>query len=608
MIKANNIKHQYTVWEKETETRRTALDGVSMDVGRGEFVVILGPNGSGKSTFAKHLNVLLLPDEGKVWVDGRDTSDMAQLWEIRDTVGMVFQNPDNQLIGTSVEEDAAFGPEQRNLPSETIRSRVTESLRSVGLLAQRQVSPYRLSGGQKQRLAIAGTLAADTDCIVLDEPTAMLDPAARREVMGLLHELHRQGKTIILITHHTDEALGADRIILMNSGHVTAQGTPQEIFAQPALLEEAEMDMPKYTEAAHRLAAAGLPVRTPVLSEEDFAEQIAGILKEKLNGGQAEKKEMSPDNALGAGKDCGEGSAETDDVILCAKDLHFAYDRGTVNEAQVLKGLSLEVRKGEFLGLAGSSGAGKTTLAKHLNGLLKADSGKVFYKGQDIYDKKFRLSSMRKEVGLVFQNPEQQLFCSTLIRDVCFGPRNMGMSDEEALESAGRCLDLVGIDPSYYELSPYEMSGGQMRRAAIAGVLAMEPEVLILDEPAAGLDPGSKKDILDLLDSIRRETGTAIVLISHDMDDIADYADRMIVLHDGTVAREGRPQDVFSDAEAMQEIGIGVPEITSAMDAVRRRGAELPYIPVTADQAVAQILELAGFTGEAETGNGRWSL
>lgn len=587
IIRAQEIKYSYTVWENENESKRTALDDVSLDVRRGEFIGVLGRNGSGKSTFAKHLNALILPDSGTVWIDGKDTSEADKLRAIRDIVGMVFQNPDNQIIGTSVEEDVAFGPEQRNLPSDVIRRKVAESLDAVGLLGKRFASPFKLSGGQKQRLAIAGTLAADTDCIVLDEPTAMLDPASRREVIDILHQLHSVGKTIILITHHTDEVLGADRIFVMNKGYILASGAPEEIFAQPGLLTDAGLDMPRYTEAAYRLKEAGLGIRTPVLSEDDFAIQISNLLKsaksEKDNPETADKRKIDSDR-------------KPIDLtpIISMRDVHFAYNKGMINESKVLDGLDLDIYPGEFLGLAGTSGAGKTTLAKHLNGLLKADSGSVLYNGQNIYDKKFNLHQMRKEVGIVFQNPEQQLFCRTLIKDVCFGPRNMGMSEEEALEAARKSLDLVGIDSTYYELSPFEMSGGQMRRAAIAGILAMQPKVLILDEPAAGLDPASRDSMLDLLEKIRRENGTTIVLISHDMDDIAEHADRMIVLHDGMIAANGTPQEVFGDRRIVEQIGIGVPEIASAMSKVSELGIGLPKIPVKTDGAVELILKLAG--------------
>lgn len=282
MIKIKNLVHRYIVWENKNSSKKTVLDGISLDIPSGQFVAILGANGSGKSTLAKHLNVLLLPDEGTVWIDGKDTKDSEKLWHIRDEVGMVFQNPDNQIIGTSVEEDIAFGPENRNIPSEEIRRRVAESLDAVNLQSKRTVSPSRLSGGQKQRVAIAGILACAPKCLVLDEPTAMLDPKSRTEVMDVIHYLNKeQGITIILITHHMDEAVGADMIYLMKEGHVVKHASPEEIFYDTALLKQLKLDVPQVTELAVRLASKGVPLELPVLTEEDFIEQVKAIYYSK---------------------------------------------------------------------------------------------------------------------------------------------------------------------------------------------------------------------------------------------------------------------------------------------------------------------------------------
>lgn len=276
MIKIQDLVHHYDVWEPDGgKFSKVVLDGVSLEISTGSFVVILGSNGSGKSTLAKHLNVLLLPDEGTVWVDGKNTKDAQNLWTIRDLVGMVFQNPDNQIVGTSVEEDTAFGPENRNLPTETIRQNVTDSLRAVGLLNKRKVSPTRLSGGQKQRVAIAGVLSVLPSCIVLDEPTAMLDPKSRKEILSIIHRLNKEkGITIVLITHHTDEAVGADSIILMEKGHVLKQGTPREIFGDTELLERVKMDMPQVTQLGNKLKEQGFALKTPILTEEELTEEI----------------------------------------------------------------------------------------------------------------------------------------------------------------------------------------------------------------------------------------------------------------------------------------------------------------------------------------------
>lgn len=276
MINIKDLVHKYTVWESETtKSKKTVLDGISLDIPSGQFVAILGANGSGKSTLAKHLNVLLLPDEGTVWIDGKKTNDKKALWEIREKVGMVFQNPDNQIIGTSVEEDVAFGPENKNLDSDVIQERVADSLREVGLLHKRKSSPFRLSGGQKQRVAIAGALAGMPQCIVLDEPTAMLDPKSRREVLQVIHTLNREkGITIILITHHTDEVVDADRIIVMEKGRIADIGTPQEIFCNLDLLRRVKMDVPQVTLLAQKLYEAGISLELPILTEEQLVGQL----------------------------------------------------------------------------------------------------------------------------------------------------------------------------------------------------------------------------------------------------------------------------------------------------------------------------------------------
>ena len=241
MIKIENLVHNYTIWKDEnTKSEKTVLDGISLDIPSGQFVAILGPNGSGKSTLARHLNVLLLPDEGTVWIDGKNTQAKERLYEIRRQVGMVFQNPDNQIIGTSVEEDVAFGPENKNVEPEKIRRIVEDVLRKVRLWEKRKTPPSKLSGGQKQRLATADALAGLPECLVLDEPTAMLDPSSRKEVINIVKELNqKEGMTIILITHHTDEVVDADRIILMKDGKIIGDDIPKKIFADRILLKRA---------------------------------------------------------------------------------------------------------------------------------------------------------------------------------------------------------------------------------------------------------------------------------------------------------------------------------------------------------------------------------
>lgn len=273
----------------------------------------------------------------------------------------------------------------------------------------------------------------------------------------------------------------------------------------------------------------------------------------------------------------------------------FTYGKKTANECKVLEDISFEIQPGEFIGLIGSSGSGKTTLIKHLNGLLKAESGNVFFEGKNIYEKAYPLSRLRKEVGLVFQYPEQQLFGQTVLRDVSFGPVNMGMTREEAEQSAKRCLALVGMDESYYHTSPFELSGGQKRCVAIAGILAMNPKILVMDEPAAGLDPETKHNVLELIEKIRREKNIAIVLVSHHMEDVAAYADKVLVLHEGRIILSGSVQEVFSQTHLLRKIGVGVPQITSATEKLMQAGFSLPRPAVTVEEAERMLLHALSF-------------
>lgn len=286
MIKIENLVHKYTIWKDEnTKSEKTVLDGISLDIPSGQFVAILGPNGSGKSTLAKHLNVLLLPNEGTVWIDGKDTYAKERLWEIRSQVGMVFQNPDNQIIGTSVEEDVAFGPENKNIEPEKIRKIVETVLRKVKLWDRRKASPSILSGGQKQRLATADALAGLPACLVLDEPTAMLDPDSRKEVINIVKELNRkEGMTIILITHHTDEVVDADRIVLMKDGKIIGDDIPKKIFADYELLKKAKMDIPPVVELGMRLEKQQIGLEGPVLQEQEMIEKIVKLYRSKCGG------------------------------------------------------------------------------------------------------------------------------------------------------------------------------------------------------------------------------------------------------------------------------------------------------------------------------------
>ena len=284
MIKIKHLVYNYIRHDEEGNVaeENRALDDIELKINEGEFVAILGRNGSGKSTLAKHLNGLLLPSEGTIWIGGMNTADEDKLWKIRQTTGMVFQNPDNQIIGSIVEEDVGFGPENLGVPTEDIWQRVEKSLNDVGMIAYRNSSPNRLSGGQKQRVAIAGVMAMKPKRIVLDEPTAMLDPNGRSEVIRTVRELNRQeGITVVLITHYMEEAVHADRVVVMKESHLMLEGAPREVFAQVETIKDCGLDVPQVTELAYRLRKRGLDIPEGILTTQELTEALTAVYAER---------------------------------------------------------------------------------------------------------------------------------------------------------------------------------------------------------------------------------------------------------------------------------------------------------------------------------------
>lgn len=282
IVKTQEVVYEYIRRDEEgnVEGITTAVDHVNLDIAQGQFIAILGHNGSGKSTLAKHINAILTPAEGTVWVDGMDTSEEDKVWEIRQTTGMVFQNPDNQIIGQVVEEDVGFGPENMGVPTKEIWERVEESLKAVGMYAYRKYSPNKLSGGQKQRVSIAGVFAMHPKCIVLDEPTAMLDPNGRKEVIRAVRGLNQvEGVTVILITHYMEEIIHADKVFVMDKGKIAMEGTPKQIFSQVEKLKELRLDVPQVTLLAHELQKRGITLPNGILTIEELADCLVSVRK-----------------------------------------------------------------------------------------------------------------------------------------------------------------------------------------------------------------------------------------------------------------------------------------------------------------------------------------
>lgn len=580
-----------------------ALNGVSLTVRRGEFLSVIGHNGSGKSTLARLVNGLLTAESGKVCVFGYNlTEDKPESEEsvsgqnngsvlaksardVRTRVGVVFQNPDNQTVASIVEDDVAFGPENIGIEREEIGRRIDWALKAVGMEEYRHATPARLSGGQKQRIAVAGVLAIKPEIIILDESTAMLDPKGRREVIEVVRNLNkREHMTVILITHFMEEALLADRTIVMNRGEIVLSGTPEEIFESGDKLEAYNLCLPRISGIIGALNSAGMDIKS-VLRSDELAEEIS----RKLPAGASFSALSNEDNP---------NESETPhDWDIDIKNLTFTYSKKSPFATKALKGVNLHIGEGEFFGIIGHTGSGKSTLVQHLNALIKLpQAGKRYRKkrvkkgspapelpeitvGQfDLSSKKCDFKTLRASVGMVFQYPEYQLFAETVFADVAFGLKNFNKNlGKEQIEKAVRdSIEMVGLD--YNEVkdkSPFDLSGGQKRRVAIAGVIVTRPRILILDEPAAGLDPLGKKEIMELLHKLHREWCKTVIIVSHDMDEVAENCTRAAVIADGEVVMCDKPDRLFAKHDKLLSLGLDVPLAVKICRGLEKYGIEI---------------------------------
>ena len=588
-----DIQHVSFTYQGSGREPLLAVDHVSVAAEKGSHIAILGRNGSGKSTLARLINALELPSSGTVIVSGMHTDDDEHVWDIRTICGMVFQNPDNQIVGTTVEEDVAFGPENLGYPPKKIRESVDEALRFVGLADVPDRAPHLLSGGQKQKLAIAGILAMHPHCLILDEATSMLDPNSRSEFMALIDRLIREEQmTVINITHNMEEVLAADRAYVMDDGHIVISGTPAEIFDKVHLIKSLGLDVPTHTEIAHLIAdRLGMPLFPLEASSEEGAENaVARLLHSASRDKLREAREKLPQPTRNGSPvipvpDRPDLQPES---VISVRNLTCVFGSGTPMAQKALDDVSFDVHKGELLGIIGQSGSGKSTLIQHLNGLLRAQSGTVTVIGLNA-SVNADIRRIRQKVGLLFQYPEHQLFEETVFQDIAFGPRRMGLDPiviEQNVLSAAR---IVGLTDDELERSPFELSGGQKRRAAIAGVLAMNPEILVLDEPAAGLDPAGRDEILGYAARLR-DMGVTVLLVSHSMEDIARLCDRVLVLADGRVHAIGTAAEIFKDEACLHCAGLPLPMAGSFLKCLSGRIPGLRIDSFTPESAAAALI------------------
>ena len=555
VITVENLRYRYP------HTKELALDGVDFSVEKGEFIGIIGENGAGKSTLSQAI-MGLVPQfykgayGGKIMVDGLEAgkTPVAQLCG---HVGLVFQNPFNQLSGAKDNgyEEVAFGMQNLGVPAEEMKKRVEEALKLLDIWQYRDRNPFDLSGGQMQRVAIASVLVMRPDVMILDEPTSQLDPQGSDEVFQAVEKLTNSGITILMIEQKIEKmAAYCDRILLLHKGKQIAFDTPQKVFSLKNL-EEYGILAPAFTRIC-KAEQVTLPDGTyPVTVEE-----AAGVLKAKHgsvgNAGNAED-----------GKSVEKvGNVETEQ--FCIENLDFSY----LADVPVIKALNMKLDK-RPTAIIGQNGAGKTTLVKLLKGLLKPVSGSIYFHGEDISGK--TVAMLAGNVGYVFQNPDDQIFKYNVMDEILFGPLNIGMDPECAKKEAERALELTGLKGKEKE-NPYDLELYERKMTAIASVLAMDTDVLILDEPTIAQDWKGRQIIGGIIRSLA-ERGKLVIAILHDMDFVAENFERVIIMAHGQVLADGTAKEVFAQEEALQKARLQKPYVMQLCEAL---GYEKSYLTV----------------------------
>ncbi len=543
-IELNNVSYRYP------SALEPCVKNVSLTVEKGKFIVIMGATGAGKTTLSLCLNGLipqLLEGEltGQISVAGHDVRKTA-VQSLSRVLGLVLQDPETQIIGRTVEEDTAFGPRNYLVPIEEIKWRVNQTLEKVRLKGYNERLTEELSGGEKQRLAIAGVLVMEPEILVLDEPTSELDPVGRSEIYETLDDLRRKKDlTILLVEHFSEEVIKkADEVVVLNHGEVIWRGVPTELFRNILLLRQFGIKPIPVSLIGWNFYERGLISLDEIPLDIQSAEGMIRALLPNHGLRQGQRK----DRPLKRKSHMLEKIAT---VQIC--DLFYQYSSGQ----PALKGINLSIAAGEFVALIGQNGAGKTTLAKHLNGLLKPTSGNVIVDGMNT--SQYDTSHLSKTIGYVFQNPDHQIFSATVEKELEFGLKNAGFKGKEVKERVNHILRYTGLD-RYRNVHPFSLGKGERQMIAVASILVLKPKLLIIDEPTTGSDWVGIQTMMVLIRKLH-SGGTTIIMISHDMDLVAQYAKRIIVLKDGGIILDGNPQDVFSNEEILLDSAIVPPQL-----------------------------------------------
>lgn len=559
IIELSHVTFRYGGTAAEGEESPAALRDVSLRIGEGEFVGVIGPSGAGKSTLASVLSGAI-PHHfrgelfGSTLVDGRDTCDVT-LTDISQVVGSVLQDIDAQMVASVVEDELLFGLENFGVPHDQIEDRITRTLDTVGIASLRDREIATLSGGQKQKVAIAAILAMRPRVLVLDEPTAALDPASSALVFDTLRKVREEGVIIVVIEQKV--ALLSeycDRILVMSDGSLVLDGTPREVFAHADELRRIGVDSPRVARVYNSLARDGL-VRgaTPCLTVPEAAKLISGLVGSAARG-SARAVDDARDAAFRAGSKhiaVPRPHAVDASPVVSLKDVSFAYPGGTAS----VDHLDMRVYPGEVVGIVGQNGAGKTTLTKLLNGLLRPASGTVRMAGLDT--REVPTSAIAAHCATLFQNPDYQLCKDTVLDEVAFGLTLQGVDEKDARERAAAVIARFGL-PS--DEAPFSLSRGQRQMVALASVVVTEPEVVLLDEPTSGLDYRECMTVMDTVSKMA-ERGCAVIMVCHDMEVVSDFAERIVVMADGRILDRGGTQQMFGDADLMRRASVRAPQV-----------------------------------------------
>jgi energy-coupling factor transport system ATP-binding protein len=571
LIEVNQVSYSHPV---PGGPPHPALREISFQVNAGEHIAIVGANGSGKTTLARHLNALLVPDSGTVRIMGLDTKERSNHLKIHQSVGMVFQSPQEQMIATSIEEDVAFGPENLGLSTPEIQQRVRHSLEQVGMWDERERSPQHLSAGQMQRVGLAGILAMQPACVIFDESTAMLDPFGREDVLRNIETLKQSGITVIMITHFMEEASLADRIIGLHQGRLRFDGSPEDLFTDDELVRSMNLDKPRVLWFAQQLTPWIPTIKSP-LNVEQFKKQIEPRSSTQLFKPLADLHFFR----------------NKQENLVIGKDISFTYLQNTPLAHQALEDINFSVRQGSVHGLIGATGSGKSTLLQHLNGLYIPQTGTLKV-GPFEVNQETDLLQLRRYTGIVFQNPNYQLFEQYVGDEIAYGLKVLGITGTELRERVKLAMSQVSLDfDEFKDRMTFALSGGEKRKVALASTLVLNPSLLLLDEPTAGLDPIARREILGQMVRVHNE-GKTLVVSSHQLEDLALLTDHVTLLSKGRVVCNQETDKLLSNHELLHQYQMIAPIAAQMASVLHEKGWIVPDNIIIGQQLVAAFQAL----------------